>query len=109
VRRVPRTPAAVLVTLSALVAVSGCTKTLSLDLTVVEPCDQTDQALNGASSFTVSSTGTDADEVVAFNVDQGPQPGLVDAAVFLHRRDQRDDAANNRFHSGTGFFLIDGV
>ena len=43
----------------------------------------------------------DADAVGAFGdvpVDQPAQGGIVDAAVVVHRRDQRDDAACNRCH-----------
>ena len=44
----------------------------------------------------------DADAVGAFGdvpVDQAAQGGVVDAAVFVHRRDERDDAASDRFHA----------
>ena len=44
----------------------------------------------------------DADALRAFGdlpVDQATQRGEVDAAVVLHRRDERDDAAGDGFHS----------
>ena len=43
----------------------------------------------------------DADALRAFvdvPVDQAPQRVVVDAAVFVHRRDERDDAAGDGFH-----------
>ena len=43
----------------------------------------------------------DADAVGAFGdvpVDQAAQRVVVDAAVVVHRRDERDDAASNGFH-----------
>ena len=43
-----------------------------------------------------------ADAVGAFGdvpVDQATQGVVIDAAVFLHRRDQRDDAANDGIHA----------
>ncbi len=59
----------------ALALAAGCTKTVSVDLSLVEPCDQKDQALNGVSSFTVSSTGsTLGDNAVSFSIDQGVAP-----------------------------------
>lgn len=47
----------------------ACTKTVAVDLTVVEPCDQTDQALNGITSYALSSTGSTVDDVVTFGPD----------------------------------------
>jgi hypothetical protein len=44
----------------------------------------------------------DADAVGAFGgvpVDQAAQRVVVDAAVFVHRRDQGDDAANDGIHA----------
>lgn len=60
----------VLVGLVGLSLLAGaCTKTVSVELTVVEPCDQTDQALNGIRSFALSSTGSTVDDVVTFGPD----------------------------------------
>lgn len=64
---------------SALVATSGCSKTVAVELALVEPCDQTNGALNGASSFSVATSvqnkdGTSSDDVITFNKDQGAQP-----------------------------------
>jgi hypothetical protein len=56
---------------------SACSRTIGIDLTVVEPCTQKDRALNGVSSYVVSTTGAEEDTRVAFNVDQGPAPLAV--------------------------------
>lgn len=58
---------------------AGCSKTVAINLELIEPCDQTNQALNGASSFSIASQGsnvdgTSTDDVITFNSDQGPQP-----------------------------------
>lgn len=70
-----------LASLVALVALTGagCSKTVAVELALVEPCDQTNGALNGASSFSVAtsalnSDGTSSDDVITFNKDQGAQP-----------------------------------
>lgn len=47
----------------------GCTKSVPIDLTVLEPADQTDQALNGVTSFALSSSGSEADERITFDPD----------------------------------------
>ena len=69
------------------VALAACSKTVSVDLTLVEPCDQKNQALNGIASFVVSTSGAKpTDDTVAFSVDQGPQPvdiGLGDVIVTV--------------------------
>lgn len=59
-------------------AVSSCTKVVSVDLALVEPCDQTNQALNGISSFSVATKGsnidgTPTDDLITFTAEQGPQ------------------------------------
>lgn len=71
------------------VAVAGlsasCTKLVAVDLTVVEPCGQENQALNGVQSFRMLSSGAaaDGDNVVAFRASDpagmavGLGPGVV--------------------------------
>lgn len=66
------------------VLAAGCARTVAVDLTIVEPCDQKEQALNGAESYVLSSTGSVLDEVVTFKATDGPQPlnvGLGDKVV----------------------------
>ncbi len=58
-----------LVTAAAIAAPLGCTKSVPIDLTVVEPADQTDQALNGVTDMALSSSGSVADERVSFDPD----------------------------------------
>ncbi|MBI1945781.1 MAG: hypothetical protein HYS27_08800 [Deltaproteobacteria bacterium] len=65
----------------------GCTKIVPVELTVLEPIDQTDQALNGVTSFSLSSTGSTTDDLVTFGPDtptnlavgltEDGQPGVV--------------------------------
>ena len=57
--------------LVAAMTLAGCEKTVSLDLQLVEPCGQDNQALNGVTSYRVLSSGTETTDVAAFNVDQG--------------------------------------
>ena len=73
----------VLVTLAVLVAGAACSKTVGLDLQLVEPCDQKAQALNGISSFRVSTSGGASNDTVTFTVDQGPQPLAVGLGQVL--------------------------
>ena len=56
-------------TLLAVGLSGGCAKTVAVELTAVEPCDQTDQALNGIQSFALSSTGSTVDDRVTFGPD----------------------------------------
>lgn len=56
-------------TLLGLASAPACTRTVAVDLTVVEPCDQTDQALNGVSTYSLSSTGAAVDDGVSFAPD----------------------------------------
>lgn len=54
-------------------AVTGCGRAVTIDLSLVEACDQKSQALNGVSSYVLSSAGGDEQlDPVAFNIDQGP-------------------------------------
>lgn len=67
------------------IGAAGCAKTVAVDLTVVEPCDQKDQALNGVESYMVSSTGGEVNELVTFKASEGPQPlsvGLGDSVLM---------------------------
>ncbi|MCC7072815.1 MAG: hypothetical protein IT383_15920 [Deltaproteobacteria bacterium] len=59
----------VVVALACVAVALGCTKSVPIDLTVVEPANQTDQALNGATSFVLSSSGSVADDLVTFDPD----------------------------------------
>jgi large repetitive protein len=63
-----------LLLLAAAVVLGACSKTVAVELTIVEPCDQKAQALGGASSFAVSSSGSEVDSVVVFSDGQGSQP-----------------------------------
>jgi hypothetical protein len=78
---------AALPTSTALAAVlassTGCTRAVGVDLQVVEPCGQDNQALNGVSSFRMISRGADPEGVVAFT-SSSPQSlamGLGDKVV----------------------------
>ena len=83
---------------AALLLGSSCTKLVGVDLTVVEPCGQEEQALNGVQSFRMLSTGADdvdgvdKDNIVAFRVTEpaGMAVGLG-AAVIVTVEGYADD------------------
>lgn len=54
---------------ACLAVLLACTKTVPVDLTVLEPIDQTDQALNGVASFALCSSGSTIDKCVTFGSD----------------------------------------
>ncbi|MDP2342463.1 MAG: kelch repeat-containing protein [Deltaproteobacteria bacterium] len=54
----------------AVLALGSCTKLVNLDLTIVEPCGQETQALNGVQSYRLLSTGATPDGVTAFPATQ---------------------------------------
>lgn len=67
---------------------AGCTKLVPVELAIVEPCGQDDQALNGVASFRMLSTGATADggvdNVVAFKATepQGMSIGLGEKVII---------------------------
>lgn len=78
----------VLTSLASISALSSCSKTVSVDLALVEPCDQTNQALNGISSFSIATQGsnidgTPTDDVVTFTTEQGPQALAVNLGEVI--------------------------
>ena len=86
--RFPVSRRAVLFSVVAVLAMA-CGKTVSVDLALIEPCDQKNQALNGISSFSlatqsVSEDGTAAGDIVTFTAEAGPPAldvGLGDVTV----------------------------
>lgn len=77
--RAPVLPRSLVVALVGAALALGCSKSVPIDLTVVEPANQTDQALNGVTSFVLSSSGSDADDLVTFDPDV-PTPLAVGLA-----------------------------
>jgi hypothetical protein len=59
-----------LVAALAPLALGSCTKLVNLDLSIVEPCGQETQALNGVQSYRLLSTGATPDNVTAFPATQ---------------------------------------
>jgi hypothetical protein len=71
-----------------VVVTTGCDKVVALNLKVVEPCDQKNQALNGVGTFEVSTTGGPDVTKETFSASQGAQPlavGLGDAVTVTMR------------------------
>lgn len=52
----------------------GCERLVDVKLTLVEPCDQRDQALNGVQTFQVSVSGFEEEATTRFTRDKGAQP-----------------------------------
>jgi hypothetical protein len=64
----------IIVVVVAAAAATGCAKTAVVDLKLVEPCDEKNQALNGVSSFVISSNGGPEPTTVSFSKDEGAKP-----------------------------------
>lgn len=65
-------------------ALGSCTKLVSVDLAIVEPCGQETQALNGVQSYRLLSTGASPESVTAFLSTQsaGIAIGLGDKVII---------------------------